>query len=394
MNIYYDGDAKSWHFNQPGLTFGSNQLPLLPLFPFLKEFQPFKMIYKANNAGPIVGILTSYNSKNKLIGNRSLFEKLQRELDSFGGMIVVFPPERLTNTKIDGFTYITAKDKWLPITTPLPHVIYNRVPFRKTEDGDHFAAAISIIKSFDIPFFNPHFIHKFALYQALKQQEILAKFLPETALLQSEQELIDFLQRHGSIYVKSASGSKGKDLYRLTRNPDNSFLLGDIQGTRSFHTLQEIIEDYLPQWTSKEYIVQEEIDVDVFDGQRFDFRILATYLDGNYRLTGVGIRQSSLQDVTTHVPAGGKIIPYEAVRTKKHDHFIKLAIEHCGALLSSQHGFFGEFSIDACVDKQGNYYIFEVNSKPMLFDEPEIETNRCRQLAQLFYELAGFKQQE
>lgn len=393
MNIFYDGNAKSWHSNQPGLTLGSNQQQLLPLFPFLKDFQTFHMTYEASNAGPIVGIMTSYNSKNKLIGNRPLFEKLQRELDSFGGIIIVFPPERLTHTNVDGFTYISSENKWLPITTPLPHVIYNRVPFRKTEEEDHFAAAINILKSFNIPFFNPHFLHKFELYQTLKQHNILTNFLPETAQLTSEHVLADFLSRHGSIYVKPASGFKGKDIYRLLRRIDNSFLLENVKGIQNYHSFQEITKIFLPKWTSKEYIVQEEIDVDIFNGQRYDFRILATYLNGKYCLTGVGIRQSSLQDVTTHVPAGGKIIPYADVQTKEHDHFIQLVIEHCGALLSDEFGFFGEFSIDACMDKQGNYYIFEVNSKPMLFDEPEIETNRTRQLAKLFYELAGFKQQ-
>ncbi len=390
MIIYYDGNAKSWHSNHSGFTLGSNNQPLLPSFPFPLEFLPFKMMTKGNNIGPIVGILTSYNSKNKLIGNRPLFEKLQRELDAFGGIIVIFPPEQLSNMKVDGFTYISSQDKWLPITTPLPHVIYNRVPFRKTEEGYSFAAAIELIKSNSLPFFNPHFINKYELSQLLKQDKMLKNCLPDTELLHSEQTLTDFITKYGSIYVKPATGSKGKNIYRLSKKKNHTILLQSIQGEEHFSSLHEVVNDYLPIWMTKEHIIQEEINVDVFNGHRYDFRILATFLDGNYVVTGVGIRQSSLQDVTTHVPAGGKIIPYELVQNQEHDRFFQLAVEHCGALLTSRFGFFGEFSIDACIDKNGNYYIFEVNSKPMLFDEPEIETNRCRQLARLFYELSGF----
>lgn len=390
MMIYYDGNAKSWHSNHSGFTLGSNNQPLLPSFTTPLEFLPFKMMTRGNNIGPIVGILTSYNSKNKLIGNRPLFEKLQRELDEFGGMIVIFPPEQLTTTKVDGFTYIASQDKWLPITTPLPHVIYNRVPFRKTEEGYSFAAAIELIKNNSLPFFNPHFINKYELSQLLKQDIMLQNCLPDTELIHSEQTVTDFITKYGSVYVKPAAGSKGKNIYRLSKKNDGSILLQSIQGEQQFSSLHEVVNDYLSIWTTKEHIIQEEINVDLFNGHRYDFRILATYLDGNYKLTGVGIRQSSRQDVTTHVPAGGKIISYEHVQNKEHDRFFLLAVKHCGELLTSRFGFFGEFSIDACIDKSGNYYIFEVNSKPMLFDEPEIETNRCRQLAKLFYELSGF----
>ncbi|MCC5399972.1 hypothetical protein LMQ13_13720, partial [Staphylococcus aureus] len=62
----------------------------------------------------------------------------------------------------------------------------------------------------------------------------------------------------------------------------------------------------------------------------------------------------------------------------------------CGEVLTKKYGFIGEFSIDACVDKEGNYYLFEVNAKPMLFDEVEIEEKRCQQLVKLFYTQTNF----
>ncbi|MBR8645638.1 hypothetical protein KEH51_21385 [[Brevibacterium] frigoritolerans] len=43
-------------------------------------------------------------------------------------------------------------------------------------------------------------------------------------------------------------------------------------------------------------------------------------------------------------------------------------------------GFLGEFSIDIGEDESGSLFIYEVNSKPMQFDEEEIETNRLLHL--------------
>lgn len=50
-------------------------------------------------------------------------------------------------------------------------------------------------------------------------------------------------------------------------------------------------------------------------------------------------------------------------------------------------GFLGEFSIDIGEDESGSLFIYEVNSKPMQFDEVEIETNRLLHLKNLFIEL-------
>ena len=61
--------------------------------------------------------------------------------------------------------------------------------------------------------------------------------------------------------------------------------------------------------------------------------------------------------------------------------------EQTGKALSEQFGYFGEFSIDAGISQSGNYYIYEVNSKPMSFDENEIEERKISQLCRLFFQL-------
>jgi hypothetical protein len=61
-------------------------------------------------------------------------------------------------------------------------------------------------------------------------------------------------------------------------------------------------------------------------------------------------------------------------------------VEEAGKWLTDHWGFFGEFSIDAGVSSKGNYYLFEINSKPMSFDEQEIEKKRIKNLCRLFFQ--------
>ncbi|WLR42801.1 hypothetical protein LC087_00725 [Bacillus carboniphilus] len=56
-------------------------------------------------------------------------------------------------------------------------------------------------------------------------------------------------------------------------------------------------------------------------------------------------------------------------------------IGHC---LSSQLGKVGEFSLDLGITEEDQFVLFEINSKPMKFDEKPIEKARINALAELF----------
>ena len=84
---------------------------------------------------------------------------------------------------------------------------------------------------------------------------------------------------------------------------------------------------------------------------------------------------------------GGKIYPYHQSQTKEVDGQLTEIAQTCGTVLSKQLGFIGEFSIDLGENEAGELFIYEVNSKPMQFDEVDIEKNRLFHLKKLFIEL-------
>jgi hypothetical protein len=65
-------------------------------------------------------------------------------------------------------------------------------------------------------------------------------------------------------------------------------------------------------------------------------------------------------------------------------------VAECGRQLQKKFFHIGEFSIDLGISKEGQYYIFECNSKPMVFDEPFIRKKGLTMLCRSLFEKAGF----
>lgn len=393
MKLYYDPWQGLWF--QDGncsLSFGKNKIRVPNILGDGKY--SFEMLSQNGNAGPLIGIMASKNNKGFVAGNRSFFKTLQIEALSKGGLTVVFPPEGLNNYQVSGFTYLVDKKEWIPIVTPLPHVVYNRVPLRKTEESLAYCQASSLFQEWTIPFFNPSFINKYDLYKIVSSHPSLAYLMPETILVSDMESLKNFLKLKENIYLKPVLSSRGSGLFTLKMNQGNTLKFSSHTDKQEYLSYEDFWEARGRTLLERQYIAQAEVVPALLDGSRFDFRIHAHDSPEGYKVTGVGIRLSKKQNLTTHVPNGGIIVPYDRVRTKEHDRFFTMLVKEIGSLLSRELGYFGEFSIDAGITHRGDYVIYEVNSKPMSFDEEDIEQKRTQKIIELLIQKAGFIETE
>jgi hypothetical protein len=343
-----------------------------------------------SHAGPIAGILAARKSERSLAGNSQLFKDIQKEMLPRGGISVVFAPEDASEDGVKGIIYLPHQDSWSLVSAPLPDVIYNRVPFRKSEQADSFHKAAAFFSNRKIPFFNPSFLEKFECYKRLKQDPGLIRFLPDTILIEDGPGLESFLMKHKDLYVKPNSSFKGKGILRTVLDNGRSIRVQTLGGQTMHESFAHFWKEWRPLFEGQEYIAQEAVYAATPDGLRNDFRILAHGRAGKYEVTGIGIRQAEENDITTHIPNGGRLIPYEDYRTADHDEFIQEAVQKTGEALSGGLGWFGEFSMDAGYAGNGRYAIYEINSKPMKFDEKNIEAERIRRLADILFEKAGY----
>ncbi|WP_419392606.1 YheC/YheD family protein [Cytobacillus praedii] len=342
-----------------------------------------------NYTGPLIGILAGKGKNQSVIGNGPFFRELQREIIKNGGISVVFTPDDINEETIAGVTYSQEYNKWTAVTCPIPHIVFNRVPTRKLESGDSFKDAFQFFKSRNIPFFNPRFLDKFSLFEMLSHDPILQSFLPETIKVTDNESLFHFLEKYKTIYLKPAEGAKGRGIYKLSLKNNHSVVLISLKDEFTYKDGITFWKEWEQSLLKTTYIAQKSIEPALYQGKRFDFRILAHFSEEGYQVTGAGIRQSRDQELTTHTLNGGCIIPYEDIQTEEHDRFFAMIADRAGKTLSKETGFFGEFSIDAGLSDDGKYIIYEINSKPMRFDERNIEEKRIQTLTRLFLHMTN-----
>jgi hypothetical protein len=391
MKLFYDEDAGSWYHtsDKQDVTFGGKNLTLSYQKTISESSMTFQVNLENQHAGPFIGIITARKEDGTIAGNSALFIKLQKQLLSYGGISYIFTPDDVQKDYIDGYIYLPDKRHWKKIKAPYPDLVYNRIPFRKVEQEEEYQTFFSSLKLKNIPFFNPCFLDKFELYSLLQHNHMLKKYLPETALVTDRQTLYSFLRIYPSVYLKPSHSAKGKGIFRLSFL-DPQLILEGMKRKETYQVFEDFWEEWEEELLSKQYLVQEEVNSLMHEGKKFDFRILAHAEKDRYIVTGVGVRQAVKQNITTHIPNGGKLLPYHLFHSDELDRFIDLAVNLIGDTLTRNYGFFGEFSIDAGVSTDGDYFIYEVNSKPMSYDETEIEEKKMQQLCTLFFQLTNF----
>jgi hypothetical protein len=340
---------------------------------------------------PVIGILTARKKDGSIAGNGTLFIELQKKLISLNGISFIFTLDGVHQESIDGLIYCSKSNAWERITSPFPDLVYNRIPFRSSEEELKSSMFFASLKENNIPYFNPGFIDKSELYYLFSNHPFLHTFLPSTIPANHKQKLSAFLSHFQSIYLKPSQSARGNGIFKVELDAEKKIHVKGLQEDYVFVSFDSFWEEWESKLLEKNYLAQEEIKSALYEGKRFDFRILAHAENNQYKVTGIGIRQSQKQDITTHIPSGGKLLPYELLRNEEYDLLIETVVQHIGASLSETFGFFGEFSIDMGISQSGEYFIYEVNSKPMSFDESHIEERKIERLCQLFLQLTGKK---
>jgi hypothetical protein len=340
----------------------------------------------------LVGILAASSPTNQLfIGNVYLFKQIQLQLLKRNGFSFVFTPQDVHKKEINGVYYDPIKNRWLKTLFPLPHIIYNRYPFR--EDEYNIQRLLKKMESFQIPYFNRSFFNKWTIYKQLSTNRTLKPFIPISSFIETEKDVFSFLNKFHRAYLKPVSCSQGKGILKITQNSSQTYNL--YTKNRSFENVlkEELWNKMQLLMINTPYFIQEEIQSDDVNGMKYDLRILVHLNQTTYEPTGIGVRAIEKNYITTHVPNGGQILPFQLVESRIQHDQVDLICNEIGHTLTYHHGVIGEFSLDVAVSKNGKLYVFEVNSKPMKFDEKKIFQKGLSRLTNLFYQL-GYQEKD
>ncbi|MBM7659953.1 hypothetical protein JOC85_000720 [Bacillus mesophilus] len=342
-------------------------------------------IANTHSIKPLVGILAGEHQTKSFSGNEKAFQRIQLALQKQGGLAYVFTPKGWHSDRVHAAIYDFKNNKWIHAYFPHPNVVYNRIPFRRQETKRSFQNIREACDIRNIPFFNDSFLQKSEIFEWLSKNEHLVSYLPVTKNLTNLDSFYSMMKQFKKVYLKPSSGKKGKGIIVVEQINKNEWKVETVKDSFSNIETTELIENWISPKIVDHYIIQQGIQPLKWNGTRFDYRVLVHRKNKKeFIISGIGVRQSQKQEITTHLPAGGKIIPFRSLPFQEDEIAIHSIVNEIGNTINSQSRTFGEFSIDMGKSVTGELYIFEINAKPMVFDEDDIRAQGLENLTRYF----------
>ncbi|MCA1061922.1 YheC/YheD family protein [Rossellomorea sp. AcN35-11] len=343
--------------------------------------------------GVLIGIFTSGFRSFRLspIGERShFFKKLLSVQSSLGVIPFVFGERHIDweNGLVQGYFHFG--EGWEIENIPLPNVIYDRLPNRRSEKRKTYRLIKERLqREYGIPWYNPGFFNKLDLFERLENDSSVQHFLPETHPFQSFDVMERMLAEHHHVYLKPKNGSLGNGIHKITysRSTDEYYcrFRDEDQKNRllKFKTLEQLAKTIFKHRNPDTYIVQQGISLLHDHNRPIDFRVHTNKDEnGSWQVSAIAGKIAGSGSVTTHTNNGGEVRVLSELFTEEEDRRLveealkEAALELSHAIERNLEGFIGEIGFDFGVDKDHRIWMFEANSKPgrSIFSHPELKS--------------------
>jgi hypothetical protein len=351
--------------------------------------------------GPLMGILTNaIGSHANPFGSITGFIRQIMQTGVNKSYSFAFSPKDVNwqQQTIHGL-FAKSNGGWVRKTVPLPDVIYNRTSSRKVEKTasmEHFKRRFG---RRNIPIFNWSFFDKWDVYDLLSREEAF-KYVPESRLNPSSDQIRQFLNKHKFIYLKPTAGSLGIGIYRITKSPKNGYFVrfrksgkNVLLRYRKFSGLMDRLGT--SRGKLNHYVVQQGIRLIELEGCPIDFRFhMNKNANNHWVVSAIGAKKAGKGSVTTHIRTGGQLMTPEHVLRQIYgaradqvlqnakDSTIKLA----KAIEKNYNHLLGELGFDIGIDQNERVWMFEANAKPgrSIFRHPSLKEQEKASLSYIF----------
>ncbi|MDP9728924.1 YheC/YheD family endospore coat-associated protein [Alicyclobacillus tolerans] len=264
---------------------------------------------------------------------------------------------------------------------PMPHVIYDQLASRKLERSQRLRDRRKrLSEMYGLRIFNDGFFDKWQVYEWLSENQAIRSALPATILHRQRDRTKQFMERHGSVYIKPIHGSLGIGIIRLLQTADGTVQYQWKSGRKKvvqgqMASFDKWLEQFGKRLRQRPYICQESIRLATYEGRPFDIRILMQRDgSGQWKRTKAFARVARIGDFTSNLSSGGLALPlsqvlsqiwkehrqYNQVRQRIND-LARKVVQH---LQEECEHTLGELGVDVGVTPSGQVYVIEVNSKP------------------------------
>lgn len=311
---------------------------------------------------------TSFRHEKKYV------RELARAGAASGFTVVRFQPRGHLRSTIPGLKYDSSHDRWRRTTFPIPTFIYDRC-FHNAPSKQTLTYIRALKKQSNITFLGYGLPGKWAVYNKLKTDPILAPHLPTTFQLSTHtgiRIILNILKEKSEVLLKPLNGSQGNGLVYITMhnhgfhsqiNHKGDILHHNYDTTTSFHNF---IENLISQ---KDYLAQEMLNLRDNHNNPFDRRVVMKKQADSWKELGRATRVGMPHSFVSNLHSGGVIkcsddldLP-EDVLVKSEEQISQLSLRTAKVLELLFPPKF-ELGLDFGIDQTGHVWLLEANSKP------------------------------
>ncbi|USB32395.1 YheC/YheD family protein [Paenibacillus sp. YPG26] len=357
----------------------------------------FKRSASLLRLGPLIGVLISRDypdSPERPFGSITMFcREMIHACKKQGAYAYFFTTDHIgpDPDHIKGWVY---SDGWRQAELPAADVFYNRLTSRKLENKPSVQHFLKEVKSrYGSHFFNEKFLDKTEVFDALKTDPALLRYLPESHLFRNYAMLKSMCSRYPAVFLKPIRGSLGKGIIRISRNPEGTYqtLATQVGGTRrqNFESLSKLFSSLSGKMKTTRYQIQQGLTLINLTGRPVDFRALVQKNRlGNWEITSIVARIAGNQHYVSNLARGGTLstvkeavaktsLPAD-IKAKAGVRLKKAALDIAAGIEAHIPAHFGELGIDLAMDTAGKVWLLEVNSKPSKNDNTPLASGKVR----------------
>lgn len=318
----------------------------------------------------MLGIMT-LNPKLEL----AYFTKIAKDSPRYHLRVSLFHPKDWDSSTslITGVTFNHTNETWEYNHFPLPTFIYDRCFHSKRTLESNIFQTIQHLKKKTL-FLSIGLPNKWRVYTALKKHKLLATYLPETKRLTTSVVAIHLLLTKKSLVLKPEHGSQGKGILFISYKEDiismQTHRHGKIYIAKlSLSELITLLNHFLAH---KNYIVQPLLSLTNERNEPFDVRILMQKdANGVWQEISRGLKVGLQGSLVSNLHNGGTVKAFDTwmkqqsvQRQMKIDKQLNDFVYFLPPILEAKFGRLFELGIDIGIDKNGQCWLLEVNSKP------------------------------
>lgn len=359
--------------------------------------------------GPLIGILVTRDYPHipdKPFGSITMFcNELVEACTAQGVYVYFFTPNQIGSSPdtIEGWIF---SDGWQKALMPVPDVVNNRLSSRKLESKPSVQNFMKEVKlQHQTSVFNEKFLDKAEVFDALKEDDSIARYLPESHLLRNFIMLKSMCSRYNNVFLKPVRGSLGKGIIRISRLGTDNYqaMYTTAAGTRKqqFTSLVKFYSTISAKMKTSRYQIQQGLQLIEIQKRPVDFRALVQKdASGKWTVTSIVARTAGNDLFVSNLARGGTLSTVgEAVaksnlsgisRQEATQRLQQAALNIARSLDTNIPAHFGELGIDLALDTSGRVWLLEVNSKPSKNDNTPLNDNKIRPSVRMMIQYSRF----